>query len=193
MLFCLTGGFATGKSRVATWFAARGWVVVCCDQIVHQLYESGQSLSQEIAREFGSDVLTTDGKVNRTRLGEIVFHDQAALQQLHTLVHPRVREIWKHQAIEAVRKGNKTLVVIPLAYETGVVQEFQQVWVVACSKEIQENRLYQRGLDKDQVTCRIAAQWPLQKKIDLADRVIWNNGLWSLTEEQLERIFCCIN
>ena len=188
MLIGLTGGPASGKSRVGQWFADRGWAVICSDRIVHELYEPGQPLPAELAREFGTDILTPEGGVDRRRLGRMVFEDESRLKKLNSMAHPRVRARWKQQAAESAQQGCPTLVVIPLLYETGAEGEFQQVWVVACSAAEQKKRLRDRGFDETQIARRLSAQWHLQKKIDLARFVIWNDGEWSLTEEQLKEV-----
>jgi dephospho-CoA kinase len=164
--------------------------VICTDQIVHELYRPGQPLPNEIARILGDRMLTSDGGVNRAALAKTVFSDATALQRLNALVHPVVREAWNKRAALSLEKALRTMVVIPLAYETQATGEFQQTWVVACSHSEQRNRLRQRGMDDAQIEQRFAAQWPLQKKLDLADVVVWNNGPWHLTEQQLEQVLC---
>ncbi len=188
VLVCLTGGIATGKSRVANWFTGKGWNILCADEIVHHLYEPGQELPKEIAREFGPSVLTAEGGIDRSSLGKIVFQDESALKRLMGLVHPRVRKVWKKAAAESICNEKKTIVVIPLVYETQTENEFDQIWVVACSAKTQQTRLYQRGFNEIEIERRLKVQWPLQRKIDFADRVIWNNDSWPLTEEQLARL-----
>lgn len=185
-LICLTGGIATGKSRVGEWLAERRWTVICTDKIVHDLYGGDQPLAKEIATAFGPQMLLFDGSVDRVRLGERVFSDPAALQTLNTLVHPKVRVTWLKLAKGSIEKKRPTIVIIPLAYESGVTGEFQGTWVVACSSIKQHRRMRERGLNDEQIRQRLATQWPLQRKIDLADRVLWNDGDWSLTESQLE-------
>lgn len=185
---CLTGGIATGKSRLGQWFSEREWEVICTDEIVHGLYGPGQPMAAEVAREFGPGVLAGDGSVNRTRLGEIVFADPGKLQRLNALVHPAVREAWCDRAGCATAGGRPTMVVIPLAYEVGVQDEFEQVWVVACSARTQEERLAARGLDREAAAKRVAAQFPVQSKVDRADRVVWNDGPWELAAAQCERL-----
>lgn len=187
-LVCLTGGIGTGKTRVQQALAARGWATICTDDIVHRFYEKDQPLPQEIAQLFGPSVLTPEGGVDRKALGKRVFGDPMALQQLNQLVHPKVRAQWKALAAESFRAGKKTIVVIPLAFETQVEKEFSQIWVVACSPMEQKERLRKRGYDDVEIEKRLATQWPLQKKIDLADFIIWNNGPWSVTEEQLKNL-----
>jgi len=185
-LICLTGGVATGKSRVGAWFSAHGWNLICTDEIVHQLYEPEQALPKTIESEFGKKTLTPEGRVNRKVLSEIVFKDSQALSRLNEIVHPAVREEWTQRVQASRSTGQPAMVMIPLAYETKVVAEFEQIWVVACSLEEQKKRLLERGISSNQVEQRIASQMPLQKKMDLADIVIWNNDSWQLTEKQLD-------
>lgn len=186
LFVCLTGGIATGKSRVADWLKTQDWSVVCSDEIVHDLYQPGQSLVEEISKAFGPDVLTPSKSVDRKKLGALVFQDSSARQRLNDLVHPHVRTEWRTRSSQLLQNGQKTIVVIPLAFETGVHREFHQTWVIACDDAEQRRRLKTRGLNDLQIQQRLSSQWPLQKKIDLADRVIWNNSAWSLTEEQLK-------
>jgi dephospho-CoA kinase len=187
-LICLTGGVATGKTRVGDWFESHGWTVVCTDKIVHELYEPGQKLPPLIEKEFGPKVLTQKGRVDRKILADIVFNDAKALLRLNEIVHPSVRDEWKKQAEISRSKGKSAMVMIPLAYETNVTAQFDQTWVVACNMSEQKKRLAERGISFTQVEQRIAAQMALQKKIDLADIVIWNNDSWNITESQLSHL-----
>jgi dephospho-CoA kinase len=187
-LVCLTGGIASGKSRVAGWFAGRGWEVVCADEIVHGMYRPGHAVAASVGKEFGPGVLAADGSVDRSRLGELVFADPAKRARLEALVHPAVREAWKARAGGAAASGRAAMVVIPLAYEVGASSEFERVWVVACSARTQEARLADRGLGRAAAAKRLGAQLPLQAKVDRADRVIWNDGPWERTVEQAERL-----
>jgi dephospho-CoA kinase len=187
-LICLTGGIATGKSRVSDWLTEQGWTTICSDEIVHQLYEPNQTLPQEIAKEFGPEVVTAEGRVNREVLGKMVFGNEPARERLNRIVHPKVRAEWRKRSDESLKKRQKTMVVIPLAFETEATTEFNSVWVVACSSSEQKRRLHERGLTDSEIQNRLSSQWPIQKKIDLADCVIWNNDAWALTVEQLEMI-----
>jgi dephospho-CoA kinase len=186
--FCLTGGIATGKSKVAAWLKDHGWTVICTDEIVHRLYGPGQSIPTELAREFGKSILTPEGGVDRKELSKVVFQNETLLRRLNEVVHPKVRTEWMKQLAEARAADQKAVVVIPLAYETQSVREFPKTWVVACSGSEQRRRLQERGFNEIQMHARLSAQLPLQKKIDLADCVIWNDGPCPITEEQLEGV-----
>lgn len=185
---CLTGGIASGKSRIARWFMERGWTVICSDEIVHELYRAGQPVAAAVQKEFGEAVLAADGSVDRARLGRIVFDDETKRQRLNALVHPAVREVWRARAQRAAADGHAVMSVIPLAYEAGVASEFDQVWVAACTPRTQETRLMGRGLDRAAAAKRLRAQIPLQEKVDRADRVIWNDGPWERAVEQCARL-----
>jgi dephospho-CoA kinase len=192
-LICLTGGIATGKSKVGSWFASAGWDVICTDEIVHELYKSGGPLPGKIAQEFGPNSIKEDGDVNRKVLSEIVFNNPQALARLNEIVHPLVRQRWKEGVDSSIAAGRRVLVIIPLAYEVNVTQEFQQTWVVACSASEQLQRLQKRGISFTQAKQRIASQMPLQRKIDLADIVVWNNDSWTTTERQLKFLLNPLN
>ncbi len=182
---CLTGGIATGKTRVAEWLRRKRWAVIDTDQIVHELYAPGQDLPPLIEKEFGKEARGADGSVDRKALGRIVFENPQALEKLNKIVHPRVRERWMSLAIVASSQSSRVIVVIPLAYETNAQREFAATWVVACSGAHQRSRLKKRGFNDREVEHRISSQWPLQQKIDLADRVIWNDHAWNLVEQQM--------
>jgi dephospho-CoA kinase len=185
---CLTGGIATGKTRVSSSFEELGWKSICTDEIVHRLYRPGGKLPQKIADEFGRSVLDAAGGVNRKALAEIVFSEPESLKRLNSIVHPEVREIWRSELARKTQEGFSSIVVIPLAFETEVTKEFNETWVVACSRAQQRARLSARGLQDAEIDQRLAAQLPLQFKIDRAHRVIWNDSTWVRTEEQIKLI-----
>ena len=85
--------------------------------------------------------------------------------------------------------GPRGIVVIPLLFETGAASHFQKTVCVACSEKTQLARLRARGWSAREISQRISAQWPVQRKMDLADYVVWTEGLLEAHREQLERIF----
>ena len=143
-----------------------------------------------IAARFGSEVLAPDGAVDRAKLGPIVFADASARRELEAIVHPAV-----YRAITAGLRGfeliggDKFAVVdIPLLFETGAAKKFDRVVVTSCRLETQVARLRGRGLSDDAVQQRLAAQWPLDKKVAGADYVISTDGTFAETERQVDAI-----
>jgi len=185
----LTGGVGTGKSTAAQLLQRRGAAVVDTDELAREVVRPGQPALAEIREVFGKDIIAPDGHLRRDVLARIVFADPAARQRLEDILHPRIRNLWCAQ-ITAWRNEGKRLavVVIPLLYETKAETELDAVICVACTAATQRRRLLARGWTPEQIEQRIQAQWPIEKKMALADYVIWTEGGLDVHAEQLDRI-----
>ena len=190
----LTGGIAAGKSTVASRWRQAGAAVIETDELAHQTLAQGTTTYGEIVNRYGRGILNADGSVNRAALGEIVFGDERKRLVLNQIVHPVVRRMWREALDTLDREGRipVALVSIPLLYEVGVENEFDCVVVVGCSEQTQLARLTAKGLTGTQAHARIAAQWPMQKKMDKADFVIWNDGSLRTLSEQADIIWANI-
>lgn len=195
----LTGGVGMGKSTAAEFLRARRVPVVDTDELARQFTQPGQTALAEIQAEFGPGVMTPDGRLRRDALAQIVFADTAARQKLEGILHPRIRERWQAQ-IETWRAAPKrsdggrrenhplAVVVIPLLFETGAESDFDKIICVACSAPAQRERLLARGWTPDQIRQRLAAQWPVERKIARSDFVVWTDGTLDVHTQQLEKI-----
>jgi dephospho-CoA kinase len=106
-------------------------------------------------------------------------------------LHPVIRAAWKERVRQAGEEGlRRVVVVIPLLFETGAEREVDETICVACSAATQRERLLKRGWTAGEIEARVAAQWPVARKMDAADRVIWSEGSLDVTEEQASRILC---
>jgi dephospho-CoA kinase len=188
-VFGLTGGIGMGKSASAQLLRERAVPVVDTDLLARRIVEPGQPALLEIQRAFGNDFIAPDGQLRRDELARRVFTDSAARETLEKITHPRIRELWFAQ-IEAWRRGQKPLavVVVPLLFETGSEAEFDATICVACSAATQRKRLLERGWTPGQIEQRIAAQWPMDRKIAKADYLVWTEGGLDIHAAQLERI-----
>jgi dephospho-CoA kinase len=181
----LTGNIACGKSTVGRMLVARGAEYVDADRLVHALMESGRPENERIVARFGPEVRGANGRIDRTALGAIVWADPAALKDLEAILHPGVRsEIRSRLAASCA----PAIVVDAIKLlESGLDQELDAVWVVACSLEEQRRRLVaERGLTDEQARERVAAQSSQEAKIARADVVIDNSGSLAATERQVE-------
>lgn len=185
-LLGLTGGIGMGKSTVAAMLEHHGVPVVDTDVIARQVVEPGQPALAEIAAAFGQDVLGADGRLRRDEVARRVFADETLRHRLEAITHPRIRAAW-HAQVDAWRTSGvaHAVVVIPLLFETAAETEFDTILCVACTAPTQRQRLLARGWNDEQIRQRNAAQWPVEKKMTLADCVIWTEGAIETTAQQV--------
>lgn len=163
-----------------------GAEVLDADVAAHEVYEPGGPAFDEVVREFGPEYVR-DGRIDRTRLGELVFNDEGARLRLNTIVHPQVREWMAARTAEAVGRGAEVVVQeVPLLFESGLDRLFGQVLLVYVSEALQLQRLMQRGLDERRASAIIGSQMPIEAKRKLADHVIDNSGSRDATREQVK-------
>jgi dephospho-CoA kinase len=167
----------------------RSAAVVDTDDLARQMVQPGQPALLKIQRLFGDDIVGPDGQLRRDELARIVFADAAARQRLEEVLHPRIRERWRAQ-IAAWRDQGVPLavVVLPLLFETKAEAEFDATVCVACSAATQQQRLLARGWTAGQIAQRLAAQWPIERKMVRSDCVIWTEGSLEVLAQQLWRI-----
>lgn len=185
----LTGGIGMGKSTAGKLLQDWGVALVDSDILARQVVEPGQPALSEIQQAFGPEIVGADGRLRRGELARRVFGDSAALKRLEEILHPRIRQLWQAQ-VEAWRAEGQPLavVVVPLLFETGAGPNFDAVVCIACSAASQYERLRARGWDREQIEKRIQAQWPVERKMELANYVAWSEGTVETLAEQLRRI-----
>jgi dephospho-CoA kinase len=172
----LTGGIASGKSLVAAELARLGAVVIDADVLAREVVEPGTPGLAAVVERFGAEVLDGD-RLDRGRLGAIVFADPAARRDLERIVHPAVRA----RAAELERAARLDAVVvhvIPLLVETGQQDDFDLVVVVDTDPETQVARLATRdGLSEEAARSRLAAQATREDRRAAAGVVLSNQGV----------------
>lgn len=186
----LTGGIGTGKTHVARHLAEHlGIPVIDSDAIVHAALASGGALVEPIVRRFGSAVRDADGSVNRRALGAIVFADEGARRDLEALVHPYVYQRITEWFAALGAATPVAVADIPLLFETGRAGAFDAVIVAACEPETQIARVMERdGATREEAERRLAAQWPIGRKVERADYVIRTDGGKNDTDRQIDAV-----
>jgi len=188
-VFGLTGGIGMGKSTAERLLRERGVPTIDTDILARQIVEPGQLALKEIQSAFGNEIILADGGLDREALARIVFSNHAARQKLEAITHPRIQRLWQEQ-IECWRQENhpRAVVVIPLLFETAADALLDATICVACSSATQDERLAERGWRPEQISQRIAAQWPVEKKMARANYIVWSEGQLDVLAKQLERI-----
>jgi len=189
MIIGLTGGIGCGKSTFRDILNKIAPLPhFDADKEAKDLLITDPEVRRTVITLFGDNAYTADGYPNRGFLREAIFCDPVLRKSLERVVHPKVRELWQQRS-ERTRAANEHLLLdIPLLFETGGESHCDTVIVVACSDEIQRERLAARGLPASIASGILASQMPQSHKIALADFVIWNDGPLRLLREQAERL-----
>ncbi|MBC8002246.1 MAG: dephospho-CoA kinase [Opitutaceae bacterium] len=188
-LIGLTGGIGMGKSTASELLAQHGLPVIDTDELARQVVIVGGPALREIEKEFGSDILQPNGELDRRKLAQLVFNEPGKRLILESILHPRIRRLWVHQADLWKQEGRPAgVVVIPLLFETDASKAFDLIICVACSVRLQHQRLGLRGWTDEEIDRRNSAQWPVEKKISLSTYVAWNESPIPVLAAQLERI-----
>ena len=187
MIIGLTGGIAAGKSTVRKAAASRhAMTSFDADASVRRLLDEDPQIISGIRELFGTEFLGHDGKPDRVRLRQLIYHEPDARRRLEGLLHPRVRAEWLEMRARCLATGRTMLADIPLLYETGVESFFDVVVVVACSVSAQLGRLESRGIGLGMAEAMLASQWPIGQKMSRADFVIWNDGSLAALGRQID-------
>ena len=186
----LTGGIASGKSAVAAMLRELGFAVLDADSLAHKIIEPGQPAYEKVLREFGTAITDDQGRVDRAKLGALVFADRSKLEQLNAIVHPRVAEAVLRQFAEWQREGTRdaAFVEAALLIESGIHQHLDGLVVAWCRPEQQLERLAARGLSENEARRRIAAQMPVDEKLRHATEKIDCSGTLEQTREQVQAL-----
>jgi len=198
----LTGGIASGKSVVGEMLVALGAHLVQADHIAHSLMNPGEEVYNEVVRHFGCEILNPDGSVNRHKLAELAFGPAGADQpssriaDLNRIVHPAVirsQEEWMH-AVSLQDPGGIAIVEAALLIEAGAAERFDRLIVVTCTMEQRVERFARRQkvdieTARAEVTRRMTAQLPDEKKVKAADYVVDNSGSLEQTQKQVQQIW----
>jgi len=180
----LTGGIATGKSYVSHRLRDAGVPVVDADRLAHDAVRPGTPALDAVRERFGALAITATGEMDRRHVADAVFRDPDARRDLEAIIHPVVR-YGIETFFEAVGPDILFAVAdIPLLYETGRDTDFEAVVVAACSPQLQIARVMARDRStREDAERRMRAQWPIDRKVAMADYVIRTDGTFEETND----------
>jgi dephospho-CoA kinase len=175
----LTGGIGAGKSEVTKRFAALGATIIDADALAREVVATGTPGLEAVVAEFGEDVRSSDGGLDREKVAAIVFNDEAARLRLNAIVHPLIAERVMELTAAAQDADPDGIVIndVPLIAESGAAGRYDAVVVVDTPTETQLDRLVrQRGMTEDAAKARMATQASREERLAIADHVIVNDG-----------------
>ena len=185
----ITGGIASGKTQVTNYLISKGYTVVDADRMSREMTAPGGKAMPYILEHFGPSFILEDGSLDRAAMRDLVFRDPSWKSVLEEGTAKVVLE-----DIEAIKKeraasGDKVLFFdIPLLFETGSEDDYDAVWVVTADYEIRKRRIMERdGIDDSLIDLIMDSQEGEEKKVRLADNVIYNNGTLDELRESVDR------
>ena len=187
----LTGGIASGKSTVAAMLVELGAILIDGDALAREVVARGTPGLAQVVAEFGTELLTPAGDLDRAALGRIVFADEAARRRLEGITHPLIFE--RYAELEAAAPPGALVVHdIPLLAEAGPERAatFDAVIVVDVPTELQVERMVRdRGWTREEAESRIAAQASREDRLAIATYVIDNTGTLDDLRAQVEAVY----
>jgi dephospho-CoA kinase len=188
----LTGGIATGKSTVVRMLVKRGARVIDHDGLVHALQEQGQPVWKRIVETFGRDILDADERIDRKKLGSLVFDNEQRRKVLEGIVHPAVLEEAQRQRDRIGKEDEQAIVLsdIPLLFEVGMKECFDLILLVYAPPEVQIRRVMKRNnLSREEALSRLKSQMPIDEKPKFADLIIRNDGTMRELEKRADEVW----
>ena len=173
----LTGGIGSGKSAVSDILRDAGACVMDADAVAHEVYRPRSDGWREVVEAFGSEVVGPTGEIDRRKLAALVFGEIAQVERLNRIVHPRARELVSERMAAAGESGERAVAVeVPLLFEAGWDDMFDEVWVVTAPEETVIERVVEaRGIDAGSVVSRMRAQMTNEDRMSRADVAIDNS------------------
>ena len=185
----LTGGIASGKSSIAKRLEKLGAQIINADLVGHSVYEPGTEAYDEIIQHFGDSVLNSNGSINRTILGSIVFSSSDKLHLLNTIVWPKIMEKIKERISMIAAEGARVCVVeAALLLEAGWDAVVDEIWVSVIPEGEAVRRLGERNeLSEEEAKKRLASQLKNRERVSRANVVL--STLWEpeYTQKQVEK------
>jgi dephospho-CoA kinase len=183
----LTGGIGSGKSAAGDFFEDLGAVVVDADQLARDVIERGTDGFDELVATFGDEILT-NGILDRSKLGQIVFADPNARKTLEEIIHPRVAEAFE-EIVQSSPADSVIVYQIPILVETKGQDRFDYIITVEATLENRTARLKNRGLKSYEIDARMKAQASDSERAAIADAVFKNDGDLDQLLRQVENIY----
>lgn len=133
----VVGSIASGKSVMTKRLEKFGAKIIDCDKMAHELYEPGEECYEEIITSFGKDILMDDGRIDRKKLGGIVFSDAEMLEKLNEIVWPSLLKLLKSRIQKIYEEEVCHVIVVEAAVllKAGWKDEFHEIWGIIVSKE----------------------------------------------------------
>lgn len=191
-IFGVTGGIGCGKSAVCSFLKVKSLTIIKADPLAKELTNRSPEIRHALKAEFGEDVYSENGQLNKEKLSKLVFYDSGTREKVNRIIHPHVIDWIKAEAQRLYREAGQELIGVEAAliFESNMVQMLDAVVVVSAPLEDRIHWLQKRNnLSREEIFKRIKSQMPLTKKIKRADYVIKNDGTLEDLEKKVDLLY----
>jgi phosphopantetheine adenylyltransferase / dephospho-CoA kinase len=183
----MIGGIASGKSKMSERFQKKGAGVIDCDKLAHSIYEPDEECFFRIINNFGNDILDDEGRIDRKKLGAIVFNDKTKLEELNQIVWPSLLKKAKEIINRMYKEENCEIIILEAAVliQAGWEEECHEIWSMIIPPEVAIQRVMERNnLTENDAKARLASQ--LENSVVVAHSNVVFSSLWSYEYSQLQ-------
>ena len=188
----LTGGIGSGKSEVSTLFSKWGAYIFDADTVAKQILDKNKTAQNELILEFGSDVISAEGIIDKKKLSRVAFQNEFNQLKLNTIIHPYVFKEIDLCFESIIEKGKHDIFIVDAAliYESGADIHMDYVIVITSHLRIRIERVMKKGdLSRDEFLKRVELQWPEKDKIEMADFIIYNNESKDELKKEAKKVY----
>lgn len=182
----ITGSLGTGKSTILKILQNLGFSTFSCDEVVKNLYKN-PDIQKKIIEIFGKEILSIDGKLNKKKILEKILEDNKLKEKLESLFHPLVKE----KLLEFIRERKEEKIIfaeVPLLFEVGWEDLFDEIWVITCSPLTQKERILRKGLEEKLGEKLLKLQLSLKEKEKKAHKIIFSEKSFEELEKEIKEM-----
>ena len=182
----ITGSLGTGKSTILKILQNLGFSTFSCDEVVKNLYKN-LDIQKKIIEIFGKEILSIDGKLNKKKILEKILEDNKLKEKLESLFHPLVKE----KLLEFIRERKEEKIIfaeVPLLFEAGWEDLFDEIWVITCSPLTQKERILRKGLEEKLGEKLLKLQLSLKEKEKKAHKIIFSEKSFEELEKEIKEM-----
>ncbi len=182
----ITGNIGTGKTTILKILQNLGFLTFSCDSVVRELYKDPE-IKKRVIDIFGKEIIESDKKLNKRKILEKILENKELKRELENLFHPLVKE--KLLEFIEINKREKVLFFeVPLLFEVGWEDLFDEVWVVSCSEKVQKERILKKGLNEKLGEKILKTQLPLKEKEKRAHKIIFSEKSFEDLENEIKEM-----
>lgn len=182
----ITGSLGTGKSTILKILQNLGFSTFSCDEVVKNLYKN-PDIQKKIIEIFGKEILSIDGKLNKRKILEKILENNKLKEKLESLFHPLVKE----KLLEFIRERKEEKIIfaeVPLLFEVGWEDLFDEIWVITCSSLTQKERILKKGLEEKLGEKLLKLQLSLKEKEKKAHKIIFSEKSFEELEKEIKEM-----